>query len=288
MTPSSRSFFTAFYDAVSPLLKVAAPPRRQQQALIRRTCIVANRTFSTLPQRPVACAYSPGRMSASHIKFFGASFVPSAAWTPRSRYVVSRGFAGFCVCTTVPNTAGPATSTAASTVVTETAAIGGGLSPSRKGGILTRLGFRGVHTSPLRRGSRWNVRRQARGMSNPPIPGKKESSATDKPTPGENARADVRGIFERVSHIHRPTKDEMLATATGVWQRLKIRTKWSLIRQMRPYSLEDIGAFFSWLLLGHIVWIVVGTTTFLSVAIFLVNTVVAQGRRAQKQDHELC
>jgi distribution and morphology protein 31 len=113
--------------------------------------------------------------------------------------------------------------------------------------------------------------------------GKKEHPAADKPIQGEDGRPDVRGLFERVSHIHRPTKDEMLAAATGAWQRFRIRTKWSLIRQMRPYSMEDIGAFFSWLLLGHIVWIVVGTTTFLSVAIFLVNTVVAQGREAYMQ-----
>jgi distribution and morphology protein 31 len=271
MTPSSRSFFTAFYDAVSPLLKIATPLRPQQQPLIR---IVANRTFAT-----VACAYSSGRTSASHTKFFGASFVPPAAWTPRSRYVVSRGFAGFCVCANVPGAAGPTTSTAASTVVTDSATvIGGGLSRSRKRGLLVKLGFRGVHTL-LRPDPRRNARSQARGMST----GKKEHPAADKPIQGEDGRSDVRGLFERVSHIHRPTKDEMLAAATGAWQRFRIRTKWSLIRQMRPYSMEDIGAFFSWLLLGHIVWIVVGTTTFLSVAIFLVNTVVAQGREAYMQ-----
>ena len=94
----------------------------------------------------------------------------------------------------------------------------------------------------------------------------------------------AQGIYQRISHIHRPTKDEMLAAATGAWQRLRIRTKWSLIRQMRPYSLEDITAFFSWLLLGHVVWIVVGTTTFLSVAIFLVNSVFAQGMCAADQN----
>jgi distribution and morphology protein 31 len=286
MTPSSRSFFTAFYDAVSPLLKVVTPPRLQQQPSIRRTCILANRTFATLPQRTVACAYSSGRISVSHIKFFGASFVPPAAWTPRSRYVVSRGFAGFCVCTTVPGAAGPTTSTAASTVVTDSAVIGGGLSRSRKRGLLVRLGFRGVHTL-LKQDPRQNASSQTRGMSNSPTSGKKEhpAAATDKPIPGEDGRSDVRGLFERVSHIHRPTKDEMLAAATGAWQRFRIRTKWSLIRQMRPYSMEDIGAFFSWLLLGHIVWIVVGTTTFLSVAIFLVNTVVAQGREACMPQH---
>ncbi|KAI9792887.1 MAG: Mitochondrial distribution and morphology protein 31, mitochondrial precursor [Piccolia ochrophora] len=40
--------------------------------------------------------------------------------------------------------------------------------------------------------------------------------------------------------------------------------------------MDEIGAFFSWLLVGHVIWIVVGTTTFFSLAILTVNTVVAQ------------
>lgn len=83
--------------------------------------------------------------------------------------------------------------------------------------------------------------------------------------------------MDRISNIHRPTKDEMLAAASNMWQRLRIRTKWTLIRQMRPYNWEDISAFFSWLILGHVLWIVVGTTTFMGVVIALVNSVVAQG-----------
>lgn len=75
---------------------------------------------------------------------------------------------------------------------------------------------------------------------------------------------------------HRLSKDEMLAAATGFFQRLSIRAKWWSIRQMRPYNVDDITAFFSWLFLGHILWIVLGTTTFVSLSIFLCNTVFAQ------------
>lgn len=82
--------------------------------------------------------------------------------------------------------------------------------------------------------------------------------------------------MDRISHIHRPTKDEMLAAATGFFQRLRIRTKWTMIRQMRPYNWDDLSAFFSWLLLGQVLWIVLGTTTFVSLTILLVNTVFAQ------------
>ena len=78
-------------------------------------------------------------------------------------------------------------------------------------------------------------------------------------------------------HIHRPSKEELLAAATGFWSRLKVRFKWFSIRSARPFNVDEIGAFFSWVLLGHVIWIVLGTTTFFSLAIFAVNTVFAQG-----------
>lgn len=55
-----------------------------------------------------------------------------------------------------------------------------------------------------------------------------------------------------------------------------IRFKWFSIRSFRPYTLDEIGAFISWVFLGHIVWIIVGTTTFVSLGIWALNTVFAQ------------
>lgn len=89
-------------------------------------------------------------------------------------------------------------------------------------------------------------------------------------------------IISRLSHMphmHRPSKEELLAAATGFWSRLKVRFKWFSIRSARPFNADEIGAFFSWFLLGHVLWIVLGTTTFFSLAIFAVNTVFAQGMR---------
>lgn len=79
-----------------------------------------------------------------------------------------------------------------------------------------------------------------------------------------------------ISHIHRPSREELLAAATGFWSRLKVRFKWFSIRSVRPFNADEIGAFFSWFLLGHVLWIILGTTTFFSLAIFAVNTVFAQ------------
>ncbi|MCJ1477948.1 Mitochondrial distribution and morphology protein 31, mitochondrial precursor [Lambiella insularis] len=79
-----------------------------------------------------------------------------------------------------------------------------------------------------------------------------------------------------IPQIHRPTKEELLAAATGFWSRLKVRFKWFSIRSARPFNADEIGAFFSWILVGHVLWIILGTTTFFSLAILAVNTVFAQ------------
>ncbi|KAK5652072.1 hypothetical protein OQA88_10848 [Cercophora sp. LCS_1] len=75
---------------------------------------------------------------------------------------------------------------------------------------------------------------------------------------------------------HRPTKEELLAAANGFRQRLRVRFKWFSIRSMRPWNADEWGAFVSWFLFGHLVWILVGTTTFFSLLIFTINTVFAQ------------
>ncbi|KAI4120050.1 MAG: hypothetical protein LQ345_000006 [Seirophora villosa] len=79
-----------------------------------------------------------------------------------------------------------------------------------------------------------------------------------------------------IPQLHRPSKDELLAAATGFWSRLKVRFKWFSIRSGRPFNIDEISAFFSWVLVGHVLWIILGTTTFFSLAILAVNTVFAQ------------
>lgn len=74
----------------------------------------------------------------------------------------------------------------------------------------------------------------------------------------------------------RPTKDELLARASGMFERLRIRTKWLLLKQVRPFNTDDISAFFSWFLVGNLVWILLGTTTFFSLVLLMLNSVSAQ------------
>ncbi|RMD41897.1 hypothetical protein DV735_g3211, partial [Chaetothyriales sp. CBS 134920] len=107
------------------------------------------------------------------------------------------------------------------------------------------------------------------------------STATTAPTQDSTAKAADKShdhFYDRLHlpQFHRPTKEELLAAATGFWSRLRVRFKWATIKSVRPYNLDEIFGFFSWIFLGHLVWIILGTTTFVSLAIFAINTVFAQ------------
>jgi distribution and morphology protein 31 len=106
------------------------------------------------------------------------------------------------------------------------------------------------------------------------IPEKQFKTENKEPTsPNKNLRERLPNLH----HFHRPTKEELLAAATGFWSRLRVRFKWFSIRSVRPFNLDEIGTLFSWVLLGHMLWIILGTTTFFSLLIFAINTVFAQG-----------
>lgn len=107
-----------------------------------------------------------------------------------------------------------------------------------------------------------------------------KSPKTESPTHGQQLGPFNRNFMGRLPHmsnLHRPSKEELLAAATGFWSRLKVRFKWFSIRSVRPFNFDEITALFSWVVLGHIVWIVLGTTTFFSLLILAINTVFAQG-----------
>ncbi|AAS53762.1 AFR391Wp [Eremothecium gossypii ATCC 10895] len=74
----------------------------------------------------------------------------------------------------------------------------------------------------------------------------------------------------------RMTKQKLLSEATGFYDRFKINTKWLLIRGNRPFSGEEISTLLSWLILSQVLWVILGTTTFVSLLLFLANTVLAK------------
>lgn len=74
----------------------------------------------------------------------------------------------------------------------------------------------------------------------------------------------------------RMTKQTLLKEATGFYDRFKINTKWFLIRGNRPFSFDEISTMFSWLIISQILWVILGTTTFVSLVLFTFNTVFAK------------
>ena len=108
--------------------------------------------------------------------------------------------------------------------------------------------------------------------------GRSQASHASKTVACDGSHKHLMDRLPNMPQIHRPSKEELLAAATGFWSRLKVRFKWFSIRSARPFNADEIGAFFSWVLVGHVLWIVLGTTTFFSLAILAVNTVFAQGK----------
>ncbi|KAH0543495.1 hypothetical protein FGG08_002163 [Glutinoglossum americanum] len=210
-----------------------------------------------------------------------------------SKYVLTRGFAsgGFLAFGTNPTT------TATETAVTTCAnSVEKCLCLAERRKLVHTLQSawkRGIHSNPRRRGGgKRNIGSAADRRNNKGTAGDKPKDAvpsgghdkTGAAGAGAASKTDTstHQLLDRLPHLpnlsqyHRPTKDELLAAATGFWSRMKVRFKWFSIRSVRPYNMDDISAFISWVLVGHVIWVIVGTTTFFSIAIFLVNTVFAQ------------
>lgn len=119
----------------------------------------------------------------------------------------------------------------------------------------------------------------SRGRGVKPEPTKPGNLQKDASKPAsEHNQAHHEHFYDRIHmpQFHRPTKEELLAAATGFWSRLRVRFKWLTIKSTRPFNVDEIVGFISWIALGHVIWIVIGTTTFVSLAIWAINTVFAQ------------
>lgn len=130
-----------------------------------------------------------------------------------------------------------------------------------------------VRARPIRTTARFESSRPSHATKSPKS-GVNEGSKTSN----EDGSSILSRLPDLSQRFHRPSKDELLAAATGFWSRLGIRFKWFSIRSFRPFNSDDISAFATWVVAGHIIWIIVGTTTFFSLLILAVNTVFAQGK----------
>lgn len=72
------------------------------------------------------------------------------------------------------------------------------------------------------------------------------------------------------------TKETLLAQADSIWERMAIRSKWALIKSYRPFNVDELSAIFSWVILSHILWVILGTTTFFSLLFLGLNSLFAK------------
>ncbi|KAF2832031.1 hypothetical protein CC86DRAFT_377264 [Ophiobolus disseminans] len=126
-----------------------------------------------------------------------------------------------------------------------------------------------------------NAPSQAPQATLSPQPQGPPKPSTQQPnTKPEPSKASSKHLLDRIPHslphLYRPTKAELLEAASGFWSRFKIHFKWLTIRSARPFNADEIYALFSWILAAHIVWIVLGTTTFFMLTVFLINTAFSQ------------
>ncbi|CUM66133.1 uncharacterized protein PRCAT00003790001 [Priceomyces carsonii] len=86
----------------------------------------------------------------------------------------------------------------------------------------------------------------------------------------------------KLAPSNKVTKEQLLANANNFVSRLRVRLKWILKRSNKPFNTDDYSAFFSWLVMGNVLLIILATTTFFSLVITTFNTVFAQEFVARK------
>lgn len=105
-------------------------------------------------------------------------------------------------------------------------------------------------------------------------------SSPPQPEPPSSGTTFLGQLPKSLPHLPH-SKAELLEAASGFWSRITVHFKWLTIRSTRPYNADEIYALFSWILAAHFLWVVLGTTTFFMLTVFLINTVFAQESVAQ-------
>ncbi|KAF9946411.1 Mitochondrial distribution and morphology protein 31, mitochondrial precursor [Mortierella alpina] len=85
-----------------------------------------------------------------------------------------------------------------------------------------------------------------------------------------------------VGPLNRVDRAKLLAATPTFLARLKIRLKLLLMRQIRPWRVDDFIAMFSWAFLANVAFVLLGTTTFFSLILAAANSLQFQGFVASK------
>ncbi|KAI8911629.1 mitochondrial distribution and morphology protein family 31/32 [Gorgonomyces haynaldii] len=79
----------------------------------------------------------------------------------------------------------------------------------------------------------------------------------------------------------RRARQALIQSTDGFWNRQVLRTRLFLMGQVRPMRFDDFLAMFSWIFVGNTLFVLVGTTSFMSVVLWLVNTLSFQEKFAE-------
>jgi hypothetical protein len=84
-------------------------------------------------------------------------------------------------------------------------------------------------------------------------------------------------LHKRFTSSSSTPKAKLLESATGRLDRARIHLRYALTKSLRPWTLDDVFALSSWLFLSQTVFILVGTTTFVSLFLGAANSLKFQG-----------
>ncbi|KAF9180040.1 Mitochondrial distribution and morphology protein 31, mitochondrial precursor [Haplosporangium sp. Z 767] len=82
--------------------------------------------------------------------------------------------------------------------------------------------------------------------------------------------------------LNRVDRAKLLSATPTFMARFKIRLKLLLMRQIRPWRVDDFIAMFSWAFLANVAFVLLGTTTFFSLVLAAANSLQFQGFVASK------
>ncbi|KAI8922532.1 mitochondrial distribution and morphology protein family 31/32 [Powellomyces hirtus] len=112
-----------------------------------------------------------------------------------------------------------------------------------------------------------------------PPPSRSDGASTTlspPPSSGYHPASYGAAALGSVTQSWRVARAELLDNVGGFWPRLRLRIRLFLMGSQRPWRADDVFALFSWIFMGHTLFLLVGTTTFLSLLLGVANSLQFQ------------
>lgn len=113
--------------------------------------------------------------------------------------------------------------------------------------------------------------------------GSKRHYASGTGLPSNSSQSALVKYTPPTGPLDRVGRAKLLSAAPNFLARLKIRLKLLLMRQIRPWRVDDFIAMFSWAFLANVAFVLLGTTTFFSLILATANSLQFQGIKKEKK-----